>query len=334
MLRVVTIAVLLAWQASAHDQHGQPGTSFEGRWRLADRGLTTLPVVDDLIVTATESSRTLSVEQRLPEGARWVRYTIAGHVSVGGRPLPYNRAFPNIARWRRDGLLLEAGAAVRARSTPGAIYEEVWSIAGTDVLAVDITTRSFGGVPTTVRLNYRRMPRPAFTPPVNLVENAAAEVGVASWSHSGEAAVEACDGDPCFTVRNGGSFHQTILLPREIGGRYLVIIGSGLSERVDADGAITGLPTLYGLVSSADGRRITAHLQGMLARPAGPNQWVTMSGVFRMPDDADVLSLQLNQASRQGVPQNGSAARFDSVGVFAFPTEQEARTFVESWRGR
>jgi hypothetical protein len=334
MLRVVTIAVLLAWQASAHDQHGQPGTSFEGRWRLADRGLTTLPVVDDLIVTATESSRTLSVEQRLPEGARWVRYTIAGHVSVGGRPLPYNRAFPNIARWRRDGLLLEAGAAVRARSTPGAIYEEVWSIAGTDVLAVDITTRSFGGVPTTVRLNYRRLPRPALTPPANLVENAAAEVGVAPWSHSGEAAIEACDGDPCFTVRNRGSFSQTILLPREIPGRYLVIIGSGFSERFNVDGSGTGLPYLYALVTARDGVRITAHLQGMRARPSGPTEWVTMSGVFRMPDDSDVLTLQLHQASVKDIPQNGSAARFDNIGVFAFPTEQEARTFVESWRGR
>ena len=327
----VALAILLAWQTGAP---AQPGTSFEGRWRLIDRGLTTLPVVEDLIVHETESSGTLSVEQRLPDGVRWIRYTIARHLSAGGRALPYNRAFPNIATWRRDRLVLETSAAVR--TTPGRSdgHEELWSMPGSDVLAVDITNRSFGGVPRTVRLNYRRVPRPALTPGQNLVENAGADGGVASWWHSGEAAVEPCDGDPCFAVRNNGTFRQTILLPREIAGRYLVIIGSGLSERINADGGITGLPYLYALVTATDGVRITAHLEGMRARPSRTNQWVTLSGVFRMPDDADVLSLQLNQASAGGVAHDGTAARFDNVGVFAFPTEHEARAFVERWRGR
>jgi len=36
----------------------------------------------------------------------------------------------------------------------------------------------------------------------------------------------------------------------------------------------------------------------------------------------------MKQAERKGLPHNGSAARFDDVGLYLFPTEQAARSFV------
>jgi hypothetical protein len=40
----------------------------------------------------------------------------------------------------------------------------------------------------------------------------------------------------------------------------------------------------------------------------------------------------MSLAERRGVPQNGSAGRFDDVGVVLFPTLSEARAFVEKHR--
>jgi hypothetical protein len=39
----------------------------------------------------------------------------------------------------------------------------------------------------------------------------------------------------------------------------------------------------------------------------------------------------LNQALRRGVPHDGSAARFDDLGLYLFPTEEEAKTFAASY---
>jgi hypothetical protein len=41
------------------------------------------------------------------------------------------------------------------------------------------------------------------------------------------------------------------------------------------------------------------------------------------------MRLFLNQAERMGVPQNGSAARFDNLGLYLLPTMAEAMRLVQ-----
>jgi hypothetical protein len=41
------------------------------------------------------------------------------------------------------------------------------------------------------------------------------------------------------------------------------------------------------------------------------------------------MRLFLNQAERMGVPQNGSAARFDALGLYLPPTMAEAMRFLQ-----
>lgn len=230
---------------------------------------------------------------------------------------------------------MNAGA-VRRLEAPFGRHEESWSLASADVLVVQVTETTPTGVSGSARLAYRRVPRPSSASGATLIDNGDARSGRRFWSRAGEADVEPCGGDACFVVRNGGSLTQTILLPDDVDGKFVVVVGSGSTERINPDGIITGLPTLYGTIGSRDGVRILGYLtqQQMAGRPSTINEWVPMSGVFRMPPDSDRVSLRLGQASARGTPHNGSAARFDDVGVFVFATEGQARSFVASWRGR
>ena len=167
----------------------------------------------------------------------------------------------------------------------------------------------------------------------NLVRNGGASLGVREWSPFREAAIEGEGPAAHFTIRNGGSFSQTITLPGDAAGRFLAFVARGTSDRVNADYSITGLPYIYGLFGSRERGRLAGYLTSdtMRGRPQKPGEWVVMWGVFRVPDDAVALTLSLNQAERKGDPQNGSAARFDDVGLFLFETEGQARALVADW---
>ena len=137
-------------------------------------------------------------------------------------------------------------------------------------------------------------------------------------------------------MTGAAQIHQQVLLPSDAGGKFVVLVGSGSMSTINPDGSISGRPSLYATVGTEDSARILAHLQGqnLGARATMPNEWVPMSGVFKIPEDSFVVSLQLRRGSVSGVPDNGSVGRFDDLGVYVFPTEKEARAFVESWRGR
>jgi hypothetical protein len=170
-------------------------------------------------------------------------------------------------------------------------------------------------------------------PPVNLLHNPSASLSFDGWRADGDAQVEQIEGNPIFVVRNHGSFHQLVVLPGDSAGKFVVFLGLGSSERINSDGTITGLPYLYGLMANADGTRFLAHLQGqgMRATPVEPNTWVKMWGVFRIPSGTAQVWFSLNQAERSGVPQNGSAARFDDLGFYLFSAEDDAKAFVAAW---
>jgi hypothetical protein len=165
--------------------------------------------------------------------------------------------------------------------------------------------------------------------PRNLLLNGDARDGVAYWTISGTAYVENAAGcDSCFSVRDGGTFSQVVPLPQGSEGQYAVLLGRASSERINPDGAITGLPSLYGLMGTET--RVTAYLQGqnMLGRENEPDKWGPVYGVFRIPPGTNRIYFTLHQGERQGLPHNGSAARFDDLGVYILPTELEAKLFV------
>jgi len=170
----------------------------------------------------------------------------------------------------------------------------------------------------------------------NLLKNPNADSKAQFWRGYGEANVEACAiNNPCFVVRSGGYFLQDVALPDDSVGQYAVLIGRGASERINLDGAITGLPYLYGYMMpevSPRGGSVLAYLteQNLLAAPPRENDWVPMWGIFRVPDGTGAVRFFLNQSLRNGVPHNRSAARFDDVGLYLFPTEKAARSFVNS----
>jgi hypothetical protein len=71
--------------------------------------------------------------------------------------------------------------------------------------------------------------------------------------------------------------------------RVCALVGRGQSERINPDGAITGLPSLHATVATADRKRFLAYWQGqsMLGRLEYLTQWVKMSG-FQDPGRSEL----------------------------------------------
>jgi hypothetical protein len=172
----------------------------------------------------------------------------------------------------------------------------------------------------------------------NLLENHSANDGADHWRVFGNATIEQTpESNPYFTVRNNGYFLQDVTLPEGSVGKYVLLIGRVLSERINADGAITGLPSLYGYMMEGApprGGRILSYLQGqqMLCKSNKENEWVTAWGIFQVPDGTGAIRYFLSQAERKDIPQNGSAARFDDLGIYLFNTEEEASAFIEKYK--
>lgn len=178
---------------------------------------------------------------------------------------------------------------------------------------------------------------PIISAQTNLLLNPNADSKSENWQVLGQATVEEFNGDSVFVIRNKGGFVQGVNITESDIGKFALLIGRGSSERINADGAITGLPYLYGYMvdsSNPKGARVSAYLQGqqMRAGTSYQDEWVTMFGIFRVPEKTDTIHFFLNQAERKNVPQNGSAARFDNVGLYLFETEKEALEFVKSYK--
>jgi hypothetical protein len=171
-------------------------------------------------------------------------------------------------------------------------------------------------------------------PGANMLVNGDAAGGTGGWITNGAAKTERIGGVTCFTVRSKGSLQQEVKLPADAVGKFAAFVGKGEADRINADGSITGLPYLYGMVLAADRTHFLAYWQGqnMLGRPHQPGQWVTMSGVFSVPYGAAAVSIQLKQAEAKDAPQDGSAARFSDVRLALFPTADAALAFVEQYK--
>lgn len=168
----------------------------------------------------------------------------------------------------------------------------------------------------------------------NLLINPDGQQGIMGWRPIGIAAIESVEGDPCFSIRSGGHFYQDIAIPETSNG-YVVLVGRLATERINPDGAITGLPYLYGYLMSGSGI-LQEYLQGqkMLFDASEVNKWVSGWGVFPIKGPVNKIRFFLKQAERKGVPQNGSAARFDDLGLYFFNTEAEALNFLTHYEAK
>lgn len=176
----------------------------------------------------------------------------------------------------------------------------------------------------------------AFEKRPNLVKNPSANRGTRDWQPEGEAAVDRTDdGDPYFSVRNGGTFRQVVDVSGST-GRTLLVVAFAAGERIDAGGDRTGLPLLSGeLASAEDDRDVTARLTAktLLHAVKTPGEWGVVWGAVRIPVGTRSLRLFLGQAQGSAA-HDGSAAWFDDVGVFLFDSDEEARAFVPRYSDR
>jgi hypothetical protein len=125
----------------------------------------------------------------------------------------------------------------------------------------------------------------------NLLQNPNADFEAQHWRAFGQATIEEVNGNRLFVVRNGGYFLQDVVLPERSVGKFAVLIGRGSSERINPDGAITGLPYLYGYMMAPgepSGGRIFAYLQGqqMCSSATFVGEWVKMWGIFKVSEGA------------------------------------------------
>ncbi|HTG87658.1 MAG TPA: hypothetical protein VL907_11515 [Pyrinomonadaceae bacterium] len=174
--------------------------------------------------------------------------------------------------------------------------------------------------------------------PRNLLQNADASHGKESWRPFGDTAVETLGGYSSFVVRNGGNFSQDVELPKDASGQFAVFVGRGSIDRVNSGGGITGIPYLYGYMMQPshgpDEKEILAYLQGqgMLAQIRFVDEWANMWGVFEVPRGTTKIRFLLCQGLQKNVPHDGSAARFTTLGLYLFPTKEDAGAFVSQYR--
>lgn len=154
----------------------------------------------------------------------------------------------------------------------------------------------------------------------NLLKNSRADESSEYWRAFGNAKVEQCLNGQCFVLSDGGYFIQDVAIPEDAVGQYALLIGRAYSD------STTGLPSLYGYMMNAGdpkGGRIYAYLeaQQMTGTAEHSAHWTTLWGIFRVKLGTGRISFFL----RQGVPNGGLATRFDDLGLYIFPTEQQAR---------
>jgi hypothetical protein len=163
----------------------------------------------------------------------------------------------------------------------------------------------------------------------NVLRNSTASEGPRFWETSGNASIERLEGNPCFVLRRGGRFRQTVTISEGHENLYVVFVGRVLSEYVHPDGAVTDRPYLYGRALDESGR-IFGYFQGATMRGSSerPQVWETVYGIFHVPNGTTRVHFELGQGRRKGVPYTGAAARFDDLALYAVTDESAARAIA------
>ena len=160
---------------------------------------------------------------------------------------------------------------------------------------------------------------------VNVLLNPDASEGARFWNRDGNAVTEEVQGNPCFVLRRGGHFRQTVEVSEGNEDLYVVFVGRVSSEYVRPDRGITDRPYLWG-IAFGESERILGYLQGetMRGRADRPQEWETVYGIFHVPNGTMRILFQLGQGLRKGVPYSGAAARFDDLALYAVTNESAA----------
>jgi WD40 repeat protein len=152
------------------------------------------------------------------------------------------------------------------------------------------------------------------------------------WQTSGDVAVEECAaGNPCFLTRWDGKLVGTALLPSDATGRYMLLIGTAAAERAhEGSGDQTGEAYIHGYGEPLDPKLARGRHYGaptLQTATREPNTWTTIWGVFPVDEGIRKISFEIRQSDGHSA-KNGSASRFDDLGVYLFDTEREAESFV------
>lgn len=175
---------------------------------------------------------------------------------------------------------------------------------------------------------------PAFAQSSNLLKNPGGDEGPEYWRPFNDAKVEHCPtGGRCFVLRGGGYFIQDVVIPEDAVDKYALLIGRGYTERINAVGSLTALPSLYGYMMNAgdpSGGRIYAYLDGqqMTGSAESSDNWTQLWGIFKVKPGTRRIAFFLQQGAQKGTSYNGVATRFDDLGLYIFSTEGEARAVV------
>ena len=165
----------------------------------------------------------------------------------------------------------------------------------------------------------------------NHLRNPSANQHEQFWKTSGDVAIEECaKDDPCFVTRYDGKFEAVARIPRDSQGKYVLLIGSAASERVNEGGDQTGAAYIYGYAEprsyqSARGQHYSARTLKTDTREK--DRWTTIWGVFEVGKDIWKINFEIRQADGHH-PKDGSASRFDDLGVYLFDTREGAESFV------
>jgi len=168
----------------------------------------------------------------------------------------------------------------------------------------------------------------------NFLPNGKADSKTEHW-HVVKTTVEEYNGDKVFVLRNGGHLHQWVQLTDEAIGKYALFIGRVSSELADVDGKpSTNPPYLY--IYNANPSAIS---EGQIMRDdaKGENDWFTIYAIYQLPKEGftgfmKCILYQQNVRKNHNVPNEGSAVRFDNLGLYLFETEKDALEFAKAYK--
>ncbi|MEO8072407.1 MAG: hypothetical protein ABI686_04085 [Acidobacteriota bacterium] len=170
----------------------------------------------------------------------------------------------------------------------------------------------------------------------NLLLNGQADYKTEHWNVKYNTTVEEFNGDKVFVLRNDGNLQQWFQLKDEAIGKYALLIGRVSSQRANVDGKTTP-NTPYLFVATLVPKIVIGEGQILPDDAKGENDWHTIYAIHQLPKEefSGFLKCSLHQRnSRKGenVPNEGSAVRFDNLGLYLFDTEEDALKFAKAYK--
>ncbi len=166
----------------------------------------------------------------------------------------------------------------------------------------------------------------------NLLLNGQADFKTEHWRFKVNATVEEFNGGKVFVLRNGGHLQQLVQLTDEAIGKYALFIGLVSSERANVDGkSNTNLPHLYVFMLKTGA---SSYGKTMRGDAKGESGWQTIYTTYQVTKEDVELPMKcfLYQGEKQNVPNDGSAVRFDNLGLYLFETEKDALEFADAYK--